>query len=340
MARLSTAFAMSLIAVLGLADAASQALRAETGSHPMPKLTTTLAMSLIAALSAAPALAADDPLLRPIAPAYSAKRFLTPAQPVQVYGNTYLVGFGGLSVVLIRTSAGLILIDGSVPQGVRAVEAHMRALGFSIRDVKLILSTEPHFDHASGIAALERDSGATVLAGAAAVPVLRAHGFDPDDPQASGLERFPAPRTIKAVRDGQRITLGDVTVTAIAMPGHTPGSTSWSWKSCEGQRCETVVFAASINAVALGKYRFSAPEHRGRVETVRRSIAKLRGIPCDLVLTSHPELSDGEAKQAALMRQRSPNPFIDSLGCLKAADAFEKRLSDQLADEAKGKSGG
>ncbi|WP_241127227.1 subclass B3 metallo-beta-lactamase [Novosphingobium terrae] len=339
MVRLTTAFAMSLIAALGLADAVSQALRAETERNTMPRLTTTLAMSLIAALGAAPALAAktpaDDPLLRPIAPAYSAKRFLTPAQPVRVYGNTYLVGFGGVSVALIRTSAGLILIDGSVPQGVRAVEEHMRALGFSIRDVKLILSTEPHFDHAGGIAALERDSGATVLAGAAAVPVLRAHGLDPSDPQASGLERFPAPRNIRAVRDGERITLGDVTVTAVAMPGHTPGSTSWSWKSCEGQRCETVVFAASINAVALGGYRFSTPAHRGRVEVIRRSITKLRGMPCDLVLTSHPELSDGEAKQKQLLRQRSPNPFIDPQGCRKAADAFEKRLSDQLAEEAK-----
>jgi metallo-beta-lactamase class B len=79
-------------------------------------LTTAFAMSLIAALGAAPAVAADDPLLRPIAPAYSAKRFLTPAEPVRVYGNTYLVGFGGLSVAVIRTSAGLILIDGSVPR--------------------------------------------------------------------------------------------------------------------------------------------------------------------------------------------------------------------------------
>jgi metallo-beta-lactamase class B len=80
---------------------------------------------------------------------------------------------------------------------------------------------------------------------------------------------------------------------------------------------------------------FQQPAHRGRVETIRRSITKLRGIPCDMVLTSHPEFSDGEAKQKQLMRQNSPNPFLDPQGCRKAADAFEKRLNDQLAEEAK-----
>lgn len=82
----------------------------------------------------------------------------------------------------IKTNAGLILIDGAVPQAVRDVEANIRALGFSIRDVKLILSTEPHFDHAGGLAALARDSGATVVASAPATTVLRTGGIDPADP--------------------------------------------------------------------------------------------------------------------------------------------------------------
>ncbi|MDE1915686.1 MAG: subclass B3 metallo-beta-lactamase [Sphingomonadales bacterium] len=294
-------------------------------------------MSFLASLALSPATSAapvrDDPLLRPIEADYAARRFLTPAPPVHVFGNTSLVGFGGLSVAVIRTSAGLILIDGALPQSVRDVEAHLRALGLSIRDVKLILSTEPHYDHAAGIAALERDSGATVLAGAAAVKTLRAGGLDPGDPQGAMLDRFPAPRKLRAVSDGQRIHLGGVTVTAVALPGHTPGSMGWRWRSCEGNHCANIVFTASINAVSTDDYRFT--RHPELVATFRASMAKLRALPCDIVLTSHPDNSDGDRKLAAFLKNPHPNPWLDGDGCKKAADGFEARLNDRLAKEAK-----
>ncbi|MFZ8510109.1 MBL fold metallo-hydrolase, partial [Staphylococcus aureus] len=84
----------------------------------------------------------------------------------RIYGNTYLVGFRKMNVALIDTGAGLILIDAALPQSVAAVEANIRTLGFKLRDVKFILSTEPHYDHAGGLAALARDSGATIIASA------------------------------------------------------------------------------------------------------------------------------------------------------------------------------
>jgi metallo-beta-lactamase class B len=291
-----------------------------------------LAMNVMATMPTA-ASAQQDPLLRPIEPEYAARRFLTPAPPVHVFGNTALVGFGGLSVAVIRTSAGLILIDGALPQGVHEVEAHLRALGLSIRDVKLILSTEPHYDHASGIAALERDSGATVVASEAAAKTLRAGGLDPSDPQAPMLDRFPAPRRIRAVRDGAVIRLGDVAVTAIALPGHTPGSMGWAWTSCEAGRCVRAVFAASINVVSTDDYRFT--RHPALVARFRASIAKLRALPCDLVLTSHPDNSDGDTKLAAFLKNPVPNPWLDKEGCRKVADGFEQRLDTRLAQENK-----
>ena len=106
---------------------------------------------------------ADDPLTRPIARERAA-RWLGRQDPQRVHGNTWLVGFAGLTVGLIQTDDGLILIDGGVPQGVAQVEANLAAAGFRIEDVKYILSTEPHWDHSGGLAALARDSGATVVA--------------------------------------------------------------------------------------------------------------------------------------------------------------------------------
>ena len=209
----------------------------------------------------------------------------------------------GLSVALIRTRAGLILIDGAVPQAVPDIEAHIRALGFSIRDVKLILSTEPHYDHAGGLAALARDSGAQVVASAPAAAVLRQGGGDPDDPQAAWLDPFPAVRDVRAVRDGAVIRLGEVAVTAHATPGHTLGSMSWSWSACEGKACRTIVFASSLNPIAADGWRFADPAHRRFVDAFRATFARVKAMPCDMLISAHPD--PGDADRLARLARRA-----------------------------------
>ena len=114
----------------------------------------SVAVSGLASVAASQAV--DDPLTRPIAADYAA-RWITPQPPKRIYGNTYLVGFRKMNVALIDSGAGLIMIDSALPQSVAAVEANIRALGFKLSDVKLILSTEPHYDHAGGLAALARE---------------------------------------------------------------------------------------------------------------------------------------------------------------------------------------
>lgn len=291
-----------------------------------------ISLSAISLSTTTPAAApADDPLTRPIAPD-AARRWLAPEAPVRIFGNGYLVGFGGLNVGLIRTSAGLILIDGAVPQAVGDVEAHIRALGFSIRDVKLILSTEPHWDHAGGIAALARDSGATVLASVPAATVLARGGRDPADPQAAWLQPFPAPARIRAVRDGEAIRLGDVTVTAVATPGHTTGSMSWRWKSCERRDCTTMLFASSLNPVAAPGWRFA--DHPDRVTLFRATFAKVRAMPCGILLSAHPDQAGGDRKLAALAKRPKPNPFRDATACRTYADRHEALLAKALKAES------
>ena len=291
--------------------------------------TMVLAISL-AGMMAMGAGKQDDPLTRPIAPE-QAKRWLAPQSPARLHGSTYLVGFGGLNVALIRTSAGLILIDGAVPQAVADIEANIRQLGFSIRDVKLILSTEPHYDHAGGLAALARDSGATVIASMPAAAVLRQGGGDRDDPQAAWLERFPGVAKLRTVRNGEVIRLGDVAVTAHGTPGHTLGSMSWSWKSCEGKACKTIVFASSLNPLAADGWRFADPAHRGFVEAFRGTFARVKAMRCDLLIASHP--LDGDADRLAkLAKARSPHPFVDPAACrryaMRAEAVLEKKLQE------------
>lgn len=291
-------------------------------------------MALVALAGYAIAEPADDPLTRPIAPEYAAQ-WLAPQPPMRIHGTTYLVGFRRMNVALVDTGAGLILIDGALPQSVAAVEANIRTLGFKVSDVKFILSTEPHYDHAGGIAALARDSGATVVASAAAAKVLRQGHNDADDPQFGLPGSLPAiTGKLRIVRDGETIRLGRTSVLAQATPGHTPGSMSWRWRSCEGGRCLAVVFTSSLNPVSADSYRFSDPRHRWLVTAFRRSLARVKAMPCDILFTAHPDASGGDAKFVRLERSEASNPFVDPTGCRKLSDDYAKRLDDRLAREA------
>ncbi|MBB4097138.1 subclass B3 metallo-beta-lactamase [Sphingomonas kyeonggiensis] len=291
-------------------------------------------LAALALLTTAATQQQDDPLTRPIAPEAAAK-WIVPQAPIRVFGNSYLVGFQGMNVGLIDTGKGLILIDGAVPQSVRSVEANLLKLGYRIQDVKLILSTEPHFDHAGGLAALARDSGATVLAGAWSVTALKQGMSTPDDPQVAWLVPFPAVSRVRAVKDGEVIRLGNVAVTARATPGHTPGSMSWTWRSCEGRVCRTMVFGSSLNPVAADGYRFT--RHPEVVASFRASQAKVRALPCDILFSAHPDNSGGVEKYARFARGVRPNPYLDPSACRTYAAKSAKALAERLADEKAGK---
>lgn len=294
-----------------------------------PKLALLAALALTGIANARPA---SDPLLRPIEPV-AASAWLTDQPPLHIYGNTYLVGFGGLNVGLIKTRNGLILIDGALPQGVKRIEAHIRALGLRVQDVRYILSTEPHFDHASGIGALARDSHATVIAGKAAVRALETGVPSADDPQAGYHARFHGVGPVRGVPDGAKITLGGVTVTAVATPGHTPGSTSWSWQSCEKGDCKAMVFSASLNPISAPGYKFTDSAHLSELEGFRHSFAVMKALPCDVLISAHPSQSGGDEKAAKLRAGAEPNPFVDPNACRAFAAQFEKMFDQRLADE-------
>ncbi|WP_267432426.1 subclass B3 metallo-beta-lactamase [Sphingomonas sp. GM_Shp_1] len=283
-----------------------------------------LAAAMIFALaSTAAAPPQGDPLTRPIVTDRTAE-WLTPRPPVRVFGKTYLVGFGGLNVALIDTGKGLILIDGALPQAAPAILANVAKLGFRPRDIKYILSTEPHFDHAGGIAALARDTGATVIASARGAEGLRTGRLAADDPQRGYDSRFPAVRSVRVIRDGERLTLGDTSVTARATPGHTTGSMSWTWRACQGTRCKAIVFAASLNPVSTDDYRFSAASRRPVVAAFARGQAAMRALPCDILITAHAD-QDG-----ATDRFRT-----DPGACRAYALSSQRALAKRLKSEAR-----
>ncbi|MBN9143449.1 MULTISPECIES: subclass B3 metallo-beta-lactamase [unclassified Novosphingobium] len=290
--------------------------------------------ALLLALLASPVLAADDPLTRPITTSYT-DRWMQPRAPIPIYGKTWMAGSVHLNTAVIDTGAGLVVIDAGLPQLEPQLKAQIRSLGHKPSDVRYILVTEAHFDHAGGVAALARDTGATVIASPYTVAALRNGQTGVEDPQNGDLKPFPAPTRLRAIRDGGQIKLGDTVVTARFTPGHTAGSTSWTWQTCAPKTgCRAMVFMASLSATAADTYRFSAPEHAAVVASFRQSFAKAKAFPCDYLITGHPEHSQTDDKVAAAMHAPGSVSWEDKGACAATVARFEERLNTTLAREA------
>lgn len=262
----------------------------------------------------------------------------TPREPLGIFGNTYYVGTAGLSAILIASDAGHILIDGALPQSAPLILANIRALGFEPRDVRLILNSHEHFDHAGGLGALQRATGARVAASPAAARALRQGHPTPDDPQyTSGLKaKFDPVANVETIADGATLHVGPLAITAHFTPGHSPGATSWAWRSCEGTRCVDIVYADSMSPVSDDGFRFTGDGTRpSRAESFRASIARVEKLPCDVILAPHPEFVDVEGKAARLAAGADQHPFIDANACRSYAASALKRLEKRLADERK-----
>lgn len=274
----------------------------------------------LAALPATPILAAD---------------WDGPQEPFALFGNTYYVGTAGISAVLITSQQGHILIDGAGPKAPAAIARHIRQLGFRLEDVKIILDSHAHVDHAGGIAALQKMTGATVLASAKGEPVLRTGRTSPGDPQFGSLTTpLAAVANTRAVRDGEVVKVGPLAVTARYTPGHTEGGTSWTWQATEGATTANMVYVDSLSAYSDGKFRYSGdPKYPTARADLERSIATVAGLRCDILVSAHPEaggLWERKARQPVLGNAA----FIDRQACIAYADKGRQRLAQLLAEEA------
>ena len=278
-------------------------------------------------LVSAVAIAATTPLLLGAAdpPAWT-----RPQAPFPIAGPITYVGSEGIAAYLIRTSTGAILIDGTLAENAGMIERNIAAAGVRPRDVKLILVTHAHFDHAAGVAALKRATGARVVAGARDVRALET-GTPPGE-TSYGVIRFPPVHVDRSVGDHEKVTLGNVTLTARSTPGHTPGCTTWTMRVSAKPRPLDVVFPCSVSVA--GNRLIGNRAYPGIVADYRRSIAMLGTLHADIVLPSHPELADviakGKRRQAGDM-----TAFVDPTLLPKIVAKAKVAFAADLAKQAR-----
>ncbi len=256
--------------------------------------------------------------------------------PFRIFGSTYYVGTHGLSSILITSPAGHVLIDGDLPESAVLIAGNIRLLGFRIEDVKLIVNSHVHSDHAGGIADLQRRSGARVAASEWSAEVLRRGGVGKGDPQYGTLSPLAAVKNVSTFRDGESLKVGKITITPHLTPGHTPGGTSWTWKTCEGSLCYDMVYADSLSPISAPGFRFTnSREYPHAIEDFGKSFAFFEATPCDVLITAHPEVSRFWDRLALREKGVKPDPFIDSGACHKLAESAREKLRQRLADEGK-----
>lgn len=258
------------------------------------------------------------------------ERWNLPQDPFRIYGNTWYVGTAGLSSILIETADGLVLVDGGLPQSAAIIDANIRQLGFDPLAISTILVSHTHYDHAGGVAALQRLTGALIYTSVEGAKALRSGTLQEDDPQyLYGPENssFPAVRNVIEIADRETITIGDVEIMAVYTPGHTPGSISWSWESCALDTCYDVVYADSLTAVSAPDYRFSEGPAANQIVESAGAISEL---DCDILLSPHPFFFGMQDK---LEKRDEGNPFVNNVACMIYAETALEWLEQRLDSE-------
>ena len=255
----------------------------------------------------------------------------TRTQPFKVIDNIYYVGTVDLSSYLITSPEGHVLIDTGVEANADAVMAGIRQAGFKVEDVRIILTTQAHFDHVGAHARLAEASGARVLVSAQDAPVVREGGrgdfhFGPD-------YYFPKVKVDGELHDGQVVTLGGISLTARITPGHTKGTTTWTMMAKDRNgRMRHVVFLASTT-VNDGVKLVDNREYPQIVSDFQKSFRVQKGLTCEVFLSAHASAFKGPEKAKMAAAGKGEEAFVDPDGCRAAIERSEKAFGEELTKQ-------
>jgi metallo-beta-lactamase class B len=251
-----------------------------------------------------------------------------PVEPFTVIGNLHYVGANEITSFLVTTEQGHILLDGGFVETAPQILANIRKLGFRPEDVKVLINSQAHFDHAGGFAELKRVTGARLLVMEGDAEQVARGGLG-DFAFGDSLP-FPAVQPDRVLHDGEVVALGGTTLKAVRTPGHTRGCTTWTMTASDHGRAFRVVFVCSTTAPG---YRLSGNAAYPEIaDDFRRSFRILEGLPCDVFLASHGSFFHLEEKTKRL-RSGDALAFVDPEGYRKFLAATHASFDRQLLEK-------
>jgi len=253
--------------------------------------------------------------------------------PFHVIGNINYVGSKGLACYLITTPAGDILLDTGYPDMASQIEGNIQKLGYKLSEVKIIIDSHSHIDHAGGVAELKSATGAKVMSLAEDAVYLESGGHN--DVLFGDRSPFPPVKVDRILHDGEAVTLGGVTLTPHLTPGHTPGNTTWTMVTEDKGKKYNVVFFGIVTVMGNAKLSGN-PAYPNMGADYARTMKVLPTLACDVFLASNGSFYNMEQKHDALLKGADPNPFIDPAGCKAFVDRAEDSYQQALAREQAG----
>jgi metallo-beta-lactamase class B len=266
-------------------------------------------------------------------PAYAQQQipadWIEPFPPFRIADNLYYVGSKGLANYLITTPQGHILINSDLEASVPLIRASIEKLGFKFRDVKVLLINQSHWDHAAGSAAIKKLTGARYMVMDADAPVVQSGGKTDFHYGGDASTHYPPTTVDRILKDGDRVTLGDVVLTAHLTPGHTKGCTTWTMQvKVDGQSRNVVIIGGT--AVNSGFKLFNNAQYPNIVKDYERAFAVLKSLPCDIPLGAHGSYFGLDAKYQKASKGDA-TAFIDPDGYKKNVASAEKDFLTELA---------
>jgi len=249
----------------------------------------------------------------------------TPVEPFRIIGNIFYVGTNELGAYLLKTPEGGILVDGGLPESAPLITRSIEAIGVPLTSVRILLTTQAHFDHVGSMAELAAKTGGRVMVmiGDAALVEHGGRG----DYLFGDTKVFPPVTVGEVLHDGSTVTLGGTALVAHLTPGHTKGCTTWTTTVRENGLTYTVVFAGS-GSVNPGTRLVKDPSYPGIRADYEKTFRVLSAMHPDVFLGAHAGFFGLDGKRAALLAGKTPNPFIDPAGF----QAFVKGQSERFHD--------
>ncbi|HVF47100.1 MAG TPA: subclass B3 metallo-beta-lactamase [Pyrinomonadaceae bacterium] len=256
-----------------------------------------------------------------------------PVKPFRIIGNVYYVGASEVTSFLITTPKGHLLIDSGFAETVPQIRENLITLGFKLDDVKVLLNTQAHYDHAGGLAELKRLTKAKLIASVRDANALAKGGRD----DFTWGDRFAyEPVTVdKVVTTNSQLKFGGITLTAILTPGHTKGCTMWVLDVKEKGRRYRVAFVGSTSSP--GYKLLENEKYPTIVADYEMTFSLMKMITPDIFLASHGSFFNLLEKAEAIRNNPSRNPFLDREGYKAFVRDSHKAFREKLAAEKKAK---
>lgn len=251
-------------------------------------------------------------------------------EPYKAFDNVHYVGICWVSAWLITSPTGHVLVDTLYGPYTDIMLDNIRRLGFDPKDIRQVVVTHGHFDHAGGMARLKEQLPNVRFA-------MTAEGWreaaESAAASASRPDRWRTIDTEQVLTDGQVLQVGSIRLQAFETPGHTMGTASYAFDAYDGGKRHR-----AFTVGGLGLNAIKGPE---QVEAFIASLKRIRSLtepgddPVTTHLTTHP-FSNGLTETKALLKDRKPgaaHPLVDPSGFRRQLDELQAGAEKRLVVE-------